>query len=53
MFFFKSDKLTSSKACLAPPAALLCEYLKNLKSSNRDPLLKSFLINSECNLSYL
>ena len=49
MSFFKSDNLTSIKACLAPPVALLCEYLKNLKSYNRDPL-KYFLINSESNL---
>ena len=47
MFFFKSNKLASIKASLAPPAALFCEYLKNL---NRDPLLKYFPINSEFNL---
>ena len=50
MSFFKSDKLTSIKACLAPPVALFCEYLKILKSPNRDPLLKYFLINEESNL---
>ena len=50
MSFFKSSKLASIKACLAPPVALVCECLKNLKSSNRDPLLKYFLINSESNL---
>ena len=50
MSFFKSDKLTSVKACLAPPVALFCEYLKNLKSSNGDSFLKYFLINSESNL---
>ena len=37
MSFFMSNKLASIKACLAPPVALFCEYLKNLKSSNRDP----------------
>ena len=48
--FFKSNKLASIKACLASPVALLSEYLKNLKSSNRYPLLKYFRINSESNL---
>ena len=38
------------KACLALSIVLFCEYLKNLKSFNRDPLLKYFLINSESNL---
>ena len=50
MSFFKLNKLASIRACLAPPVALFCEYLKNLKSSNRELLLKHFLINSESNL---
>ena len=42
MPFLKSDKLTSIKACLASPVALFCEYLKNLKGSNKDPFVKVF-----------
>ena len=49
-FLSQINKLTSIKACLAPLVALFCEYIKNLKRSNRDSLLKYFLINSESNL---
>ena len=50
MSFLKSNKLASIKVCLASPVALFCEYLKNVKSSNRDPFLKYFVINSGSNL---